>query len=106
VNISSAEIVCVFTDTFASSLVFVHFLPHIRHSDGITKRCIPNILRNTFAVENLLAGVPLDQVSLLLDHSNIKTTEKHYSPFVLARQDQLIASVKHAWPLMGIEHAV
>lgn len=74
----------------------------IHHSDGTRKRCFPHMLRDTFAVENLLAGIPLDQVSLLLGHSSIKTTEKHYAPFVLARQDQLIASVKQAWPSMGI----
>lgn len=75
----------------------------IRHSDETKKRCIPHMLRDTFAVENLLAGIPLDQVSLLLGHSSIKTTEKHYSPFVQARQDQLIASVKQAWSAMGVE---
>jgi integrase/recombinase XerD len=78
----------------------------IRHSDETKKRCIPHMLRDTFAVENLLAGIPLDQVSLLLGHSSIKTTEKHYSPFVQARQDQLVASVKQAWSAMGVEQAV
>ncbi len=33
---------------------------------------------NTFAVELLLSGVPIDQVSLLLGHSSVKVTEKHY----------------------------
>jgi len=47
------------------------------------------MLRDTFAVQLLLAGVPLDQVSLLLGHSSIKITEKHYAPFVKARQQQL-----------------
>lgn len=47
------------------------------------------MFRDTFAVELLLAGVPLDQVSLLLAHSSIKVTEKHYAPFVKARQLQV-----------------
>jgi integrase/recombinase XerD len=57
----------------------------------------PHMLRDTFAVECLLAGVPLDQVSILLAHSSIKVTEKHYAPWVKARQDQLEMSVRKAW---------
>ena len=51
----------------------------------------------TFAVEMLLAGVPIDQVSILLGHSSVKITEKHYAPWVAARQRQLEDSVKRAW---------
>ena len=36
--------------------------------------------RNTFAVKLLLAGVPLETVSILLGHSLIKVTERHYKP--------------------------
>jgi integrase/recombinase XerD len=57
----------------------------------------PHQLRDTFAVEMLLAGVPLDQVSKLLGHSSVKVTEKHYAPWVSARQQQLAASVRKAW---------
>jgi site-specific recombinase XerD len=55
------------------------------------------MLRDTFAVEMLLAGVPLEQVSKLLGHSSVKTTEKHYAPWVKARQQQLEDSVRKAW---------
>jgi integrase len=55
------------------------------------------MFRDTFAVELLFAGVPLDQVSLLLGHSSVKITERHYAPFCKARQEQLAASVKLAW---------
>jgi hypothetical protein len=55
------------------------------------------MFRDTFAVEMLLAGVPIDQVSILLGHASVKITEKHYSPWVRARQDQLEASVQRAW---------
>lgn len=54
-------------------------------------------LRDTFAVELLLAGVPIEQVSILLGHSSIKVTEKHYAPWVRSRQQQLEAAVKKAW---------
>jgi integrase/recombinase XerD len=37
------------------------------------------------------------QVSLLLGHSSIKITEKHYAPFVKARQQQLEISARMAW---------
>ena len=53
--------------------------------------------RDTFAVELLLAGVPIDQVSILLGHSSVRITEKHYSPWVKARQDQLETAVKMPW---------
>jgi integrase len=55
------------------------------------------MFRDTFAVELLLAGVPIDQVSLLLGHSSVKITERHYAPFCKARQEQLAAAVKLAW---------
>lgn len=32
---------------------------------------------DTFAVELLLRGVPIEQVSLLLGHGSVKVTEKH-----------------------------
>jgi integrase/recombinase XerD len=64
---------------------------------GITKRAHPHMLRDTFAVELLLAGVPIEQVSILLGHSSVKITEKHYSPWVAARQQQLEESVRKSW---------
>jgi integrase len=69
----------------------------IRTADGEKKRCHPHMFRDTFAVEMLLAGVPIDQVSLLLGHASVKITEKSYAPFVKARQLQLKESVRNAW---------
>lgn len=69
----------------------------IRREDKERKRCHPHMFRDTFAVEMLLAGVPLDQVSILLGHKSVKITEKHYAPWVKARQEQLAASVRKAW---------
>ena len=47
-------------------------------------------LRDTFAVELLVKGVPISDVSVLLGHSSVKITEKHYAPWVKARQDRLL----------------
>jgi integrase/recombinase XerD len=67
--------------------------------DGTIKRAHCHMFRDTFAVEMLLAGVPIDQVSILLGHASVRITEKHYSPWVRARQDQLEKSVQSAWAL-------
>jgi integrase len=58
------------------------------------------MLRDTFAVEMLLAGVPLEQVAMLLGHKSVKITEKHYAPWVKARQEQLAANVRKAWNVL------
>ncbi len=72
----------------------------LRKPDGTPKRCHCHMFRDTFAVEMLLAGVPIDQVSILLGHASVRVTEKHYSPWVRARQDQLEKSVQSAWLLL------
>ena len=55
------------------------------------------MFRDTFAVELLNKGVPIDRVSLLLGHSSVKVTEKHYAPFVKERQQQLENYARMAW---------
>jgi len=54
-------------------------------------------LRDTFAVELLLAGVPLDRVSVLLGHSSIRITERHHAPWTRSRQEQIEADLRAAW---------
>jgi integrase/recombinase XerD len=54
-------------------------------------------LRDTFAVDLLQNGVPLEEVSKMLGHESIKTTERHYSRWVKARQDRLDALVVASW---------
>jgi len=57
----------------------------------------PHRFRDTFAVDLLVRGVPLDQVSILLGHSSVKITEKHYLAFVAARRQQIADAVRRAW---------
>jgi integrase len=57
----------------------------------------PHQLRDTFAVDLLKKGVPLEEVSKLLGHESIKTTEKAYAPWVQARQDRLDSLVIRSW---------
>ena len=57
----------------------------------------PHRFRDTFAVSLLLKGVSLDSVSKLLGHSSIKITERHYAPWIKARQDQLESEVRRIW---------
>jgi Phage integrase family len=53
--------------------------------------------RDTFAVELLLASVPIERVSVLLGHQSVRITEKHYAPWVRSRQEQLEADLARAW---------
>lgn len=57
----------------------------------------PHRLRDTFAVELLLSGVPIERVSILLGHQSVRITEKHYAPWVRSRQEQLEADLINAW---------
>jgi integrase/recombinase XerD len=58
-----------------------------------------HMFRDTFAIGLLLAGVTIDQVSILLGHSSVRITEKSYSPWVRARQEQLEAAVRKTWAI-------
>jgi integrase len=53
--------------------------------------------RDTFAVGLLQQGVSLEDVSVLLGHSSIRITERHYAPWVKSRQDLLETAVKKVW---------
>ena len=49
----------------------------------------PHRMRDTFAVGLLLEGVLMQDVSTLLGHSSVATTERYYAPWNLARQERL-----------------
>lgn len=53
--------------------------------------------RDTFAVSLLEKGVSLENVSVLLGHSSVRITERHYKPWVKTLQQQLESEVKKAW---------
>jgi integrase/recombinase XerD len=57
----------------------------------------PHRFRDTFAVELLLAGISLEQVSILLGHASVKVTERSYAPWVQERQQQLEVAVRKTW---------
>ncbi len=48
-------------------------------------------------MELLLEGMPIERVSVLLGHSSVKITERHYAPWVQARQAQLESDLVRAW---------
>jgi integrase len=54
-------------------------------------------LRDTFAVDLLGKGVPLEHVSKLLGHKSVTTTERHYARWVKGRQDLLDSVVSATW---------
>lgn len=53
----------------------------------------PHRFRDTFSVTLLQNGADLRTVQLLLGHTSIKTTEKHYAPFVASMQRMLDEAV-------------
>jgi integrase len=68
---------------------------------GQPMRFHSHMLRDTYAVEMLLAGVALEDVSKLLTHASVRTTEKHYAPWVRARKQQLENKAVAAMRRMG-----
>lgn len=54
-------------------------------------------LRDTFACDLLEKGVPLEEMSKLLGHQSIRTTERSYAKWVKGRQDRLDRLVVGTW---------
>jgi site-specific recombinase XerD len=49
----------------------------------------PHRFRDTWAVTALLSGIPMKTIQLVLGHKSIKTTEEHYSPYVIEFQTMI-----------------
>ena len=60
-----------------------------------------HMLRDTYAVEMLLAGVPLEKVSALLTHESVAMTERYYAKWTKARKEQLEGESIAAMRKMG-----
>ncbi|MEQ1910055.1 MAG: hypothetical protein ABMA15_14610 [Vicinamibacterales bacterium] len=54
-------------------------------------------IRDTFAVSLLEVGVSIENVSVLLGHSSVRITERHYKPWVKTLQKKLEDEVRKAW---------
>ncbi|MCY4584479.1 MAG: site-specific integrase [Bryobacterales bacterium] len=68
-------------------------LQHVGRIAGL-QNFRPHQLRDTFAVEFLIASRSIEDLSALLGHSSVITTELYYAPWVMARRDRLIRIVK------------
>jgi len=94
-RMKKTSIVCMFGD-WLRTVFDKAGVPH-GHQEMLSHR-----FRHTFAVENLLAGMPIERVSILLGHKTVRTTEKYYSAWVQERQTRLEAEVKDAWKKMAL----
>jgi len=94
-RIKKTSIVC----EFAVLLRKVFNKAGVSHSK---EEMLSHRFRHAFAVEMLLAGVPIERVSKLLGHKTTRTTEKFYSAWVKERQRKLEAEVKDAWKKMAL----
>lgn len=72
-----------------------------RDDQGKPMRFKSHMLRDTCAVEMLLVGMPLEDVSKYLTHESIRVTEQHYAPWVKPRLKQLDDKAVAAMRKMG-----
>jgi integrase len=61
-----------------------------------------HMLRDTFAVEMLLAGFAMEEVSRLLGHKSIAVTERYYAKWVKSRLRKLEDRVVATWRSQGL----
>jgi integrase len=73
----------------------------LKDDKGQPMRFHSHMLRDTFAVELLMAGVALEDVSRMLTHASIKTTEDYYAHWVPDRLALLKEKARQAMRKMG-----
>jgi integrase len=61
------------------------------------KHRTPHNFRHHFAVEHLLRGTPIEDVSRLLGHANIGVTMKSYAAWIPERQERLESHQQNVW---------
>jgi site-specific recombinase XerD len=76
---------------------FLHFVDEEHHP----MKFHSHMLRDTFAVELLLDGMAIQDVSRLLTHDSIATTERYYGRWVKARRDRLEEQLVESMRRMG-----
>lgn len=59
--------------------------------------------RHTFVVDLLEKGVPLETVSLLIGHQNIKTTQDYYAGWTKKAMDRAAQLVRDSWAITATE---
>ena len=74
----------------------------LRDEQGHPMKFHSHQLRDTYAVELLLAGMPIEKVSRLLTHKSIRVTERYYAPWNRPRLDQLEIESIEAMRKMGV----
>ncbi len=62
-----------------------------------TSKPHPHRFRHTFGVNLLQRGVSLEDTAVLLGHSSVKITERHYATWAKGRQDRLERVLKSVW---------
>lgn len=72
-----------------------------KHEDDSPMPFHSHMLRDTFAVEMLLNDVPLETVSRLLGHKDIKTTQRYYAKFTRRRRQKVEDAAIAAMRLQG-----
>jgi integrase len=77
--------------------------PHLHFVDdhGEMLEFHSQMLRDTFAVDMLLAGMPLEDVSRLLTHKSVRTTERYYARWVKSREKKLEEKMVEVMRRMG-----
>lgn len=86
----SADIVKTWTKYYVAPVFETAEIP--REGNMVSHR-----LRDTFAVDLLEKGVPLEEVSKALGHKSIKTTERSYARWVIGRQDRMDTLITGSW---------